>query len=86
MITSHGVATTDVLKQEALLVDAENPDALAQMIRRAWLDDELRLRTAETGRLYSESCGGEPELRQRVLDLAVSVLHPGDRPVRTPKH
>lgn len=78
VITSHGVATTDVLTHgEALLVEAENPDALAQMIRRAWSDDELRLRTAETGRLYSESCGGEPELRQRVLDRAVNVLFPG---------
>ena len=37
VITSHGVATTDVLTGgEALLVEPEDPDALAAMIRRAW--------------------------------------------------
>jgi len=81
VITSHGVATTDVLTHgEALLVEPENPRALADMIQRAWSDDELRLRTAETGRLYAESCGGEPELRQRVLDRAIErLILPGTR-------
>jgi glycosyltransferase involved in cell wall biosynthesis len=77
VIISHGVGTTDVLTHgEALLVDPENPHALAQMIRRAWSDDDLRLRTAEAGRLYSESCGGEADLRQRVLDRAIRVFFP----------
>lgn len=76
VITSHGVATTDVLTGgEALLVEPEDPEALAAMIRRAWNDNALRLRTAEAGRVYSENCGGEPELRQRVLDRAVEKLY-----------
>ena len=37
-------------------------------------DGELRERTAEAGKRYSESCGGEPELRQRVLDRALEKL------------
>jgi hypothetical protein len=40
----------------------------------------LRLRTAEAGRLYAESCGGEPELRQRVLDRALEKLASQRRP------
>lgn len=78
VITSHGVATSDVLTGgEALLVEPEDPKALAAMIRRAWTDDGLRVKTAEAGRLYAESCGGEPELRQRVIDRAVeSLCHP----------
>lgn len=76
VIASHGVATTDVLLNgEALLVPPEDPEALAAMIRRAWDDRELREKTAEAGRKYSEACGGEPELRQRVLDRAVEVFH-----------
>jgi glycosyltransferase involved in cell wall biosynthesis len=72
VITTHGVATTDVLLNgEALLVPPEDPDALADAIRRAWEDRELRERTAAAGRRYAESCGGEPELRQRVLDCAL---------------
>lgn len=75
VITSHGVATTDVLTHgEALLVEPEDPEALASMIQKAWTDDALRVQTAEKGRLYSESCGGEPELRQRVLDRALERL------------
>lgn len=75
VITSEGVATSDVLLDgEALLVPPEDPEALAAMIRRAWDDDKLRKRTAEAGRLYSEACGGEPELRQRVLDRALEKL------------
>jgi len=79
------VATTDVLTHgEALLVDPEDPGALAAMIRRAWNDDALRLQTAETGRRYSESCGGEPELRQRVLDRALEKLLPPGVANRSP--
>lgn len=77
VITSHGVGTTDVLLDgEALLVPPEDPAALAAMIRRAWDDQELRERTAETGRKYAEACGGEQELRQRVLERALEKFAP----------
>lgn len=75
VIASEGVATSDVLLNgEALLVPPEDAGALAAMIRRAWEDRDLRERTAELGRKYSEACGGEPELRQRVLDRALEIL------------
>lgn len=74
VILTEGPAASDVLTDEALLVPAEDPTALAQTIRRAWQDDDLRARTALAGRLYAESCGGEPELRQRVLDCAIETL------------
>lgn len=75
VVISEGIAASDVLTNgEALLVPPEDPAALAETIRRVWNDDDLRLRTAERGRLYSEACGGEPELRQRVLDRAVEKL------------
>ena len=77
VITSHGVGTTDVLLEgEALLVPPEDPDGLAAMIRRVWEDRELRERTAEVGRKYAEACGGEQDLRQRVLDRALEKLAP----------
>jgi glycosyltransferase involved in cell wall biosynthesis len=75
VILSEGVSTSDVLLDgEALLVPPEDPKALAAMIRRAWQDDGLRETTAGKGRRYAESCGGEPELRQRVLEAAVAHL------------
>jgi glycosyltransferase involved in cell wall biosynthesis len=77
VITTHGPTTTDVLLHgEALLVEPEDPAALAAMIRRAWDDPQLRELTAKTGREYAEACGGEPELLQRVLDRAVEVFAP----------
>jgi glycosyltransferase involved in cell wall biosynthesis len=74
VITTAGHGRSDVLEDEALFVPPEDPDALAVTIRRAWEDRDLRLRTAEAGRRYAESCGGEPELRQRVLDRAIERL------------
>ena len=81
VITTIGHGRSDVLKDEALFVPPEDPDALAATIRRAWEDRDLRLRTAEAGRRYAESCGGEPELRQRVLDRAIETLAPQCRRV-----
>ncbi len=74
VITTGGPGTSDVLTNEALLVPPENPEALAQAIRRGWEDSDLRQRTAEAGRRYAESCGGEPELRERVLERALEKL------------
>jgi glycosyltransferase involved in cell wall biosynthesis len=79
VITTVGPGRSDVLKDEALFVPPEDSTALAEAIRRAWEDRDLRLRTAENGRLYAESCGGEAELRQRVLDRALEKLAPQTR-------
>ncbi len=77
VIITHGVGTTDVLDaNQVLLVPPEDAEALAQTIQRVWEDTELRVRTADVGRLYAESCGGEQELRQRVLDVAIENLSP----------
>lgn len=75
VIISEGPGTSDVLTDEVLMVPPEDPEALACMIRRAWEDKELRERTAAKGQRYSEDCGGEPELRQRVLDRALEKLY-----------
>jgi len=75
VVMSEGPGSNDVLTEEALMVPPEDADALAVMIRRAWEDETLRLKTAAAGRRYSESCGGEPELRQRVLDRALEKLY-----------
>jgi glycosyltransferase involved in cell wall biosynthesis len=75
VITSDGPGGGDVLTGgEALLVPTEDPAALAEMIQKAWEDDELRVRTARIGREYASGLGGEPELRQRVLDIAIENL------------
>ncbi len=68
VIMSECSGASDVLTDQALFVPPEDPEALAKMIRRVWEDDQLRIRTAEAGYRHALSLGGEPELRQRVLE------------------
>ena len=77
VVLTAGPAASDLLNEEVILVAPENPKALKEAIQRAWEDDDLRCRTARAGQRYSESCGGEPELRQRVLERALERLFAG---------
>jgi glycosyltransferase involved in cell wall biosynthesis len=69
VILTDGPGASDVLNGEALICHPEDPDALAALIQKAWEDDSLRERTAEAGYRYALGLGGEPESRQRVLDV-----------------
>jgi glycosyltransferase involved in cell wall biosynthesis len=71
VIGTEGPGMSDVFGPEMLLVPAENPEALASMMRGAWEDEELRQRTAEAGQRFAKSLGGEPELYQRIIDEVV---------------
>jgi glycosyltransferase involved in cell wall biosynthesis len=68
VIGSEGPGMSDVFGPEMLTFPAEDPEALAATIRRAWEDDELRRSTAEAGRRYALAVGAEAELYQRILD------------------
>jgi len=73
VIVSQGPGISDMLTEDqAIQVAPERPVALADTIRRAWEDDALRERTAAAGQAHALSLGGEPELYQRLLDLAVA--------------
>ncbi len=73
VIGSIGPGMTDVFSTEILSFEPENPAALAEVITRAWEDDDLRNRTAEAGLRYAQSLGGERDLYQRILDQVVHV-------------
>jgi glycosyltransferase involved in cell wall biosynthesis len=68
VIGTEGVGMSDIFNSEMLLAPPENPEALANVIRRAWEDSQLRQRTAEAGQRYARSLGGEQELYQRLID------------------
>jgi glycosyltransferase involved in cell wall biosynthesis len=75
VIATAGPGISDVLERsQVILVPPGDAEALAAAIQAAWQDDALRLSTAEAGRRYAESCGGEPELRQRLIDLATRLF------------
>ena len=70
VVLTEGPGASDVLTDQALICAAEDSDALAATIRKACEDDGLRERTARSGYEYAASLGGEPELRQRVIDVS----------------
>jgi glycosyltransferase involved in cell wall biosynthesis len=74
VIVSEGPGCSDVLSNQALFVPPEAPQALADMIQRVWLNEDLREATAQAGYRYAVELGGEPELRQRILENAMAWL------------
>ena len=74
VIITEGPGSSDVLSEEALFVPAEDPKALAAMIRMAWEDRTLREKTAAAGRSYVERCGDSRDLYQRVLEIVLKFL------------
>jgi glycosyltransferase involved in cell wall biosynthesis len=68
VIGSEGPGMSDIFTNEVLTAPPEDAWALAQVIQRAWEDDELRSCTAAAGLRYAREAGGEPDLYQRVID------------------
>lgn len=71
VIASEGPGISDVFDDELLTVPLEDPDALARVMQRAWLDHALRRRTARAGWEYAMRCGGERDFHQRVIDAVL---------------
>jgi glycosyltransferase involved in cell wall biosynthesis len=67
VIISHGPGASDLFTDQVLLVPPHDVAALKDAIQRAWEDDSLRQRTAELGRNYALSLGGENEFLQRIF-------------------
>ncbi|MCS6951837.1 MAG: glycosyltransferase [Bryobacterales bacterium] len=75
VVITEGPGISDVFEpSQALMVPPGDVAALAAAIETAWRDETLRRHVAEAGRRYAEACGGEPELRQRLIDLAAQLL------------
>ncbi len=76
VIVTEGLATRGMLKDEAVIVAPKDPEALAAAIVRVWNDDELRHRTAESGRRYAERCGGESRLLAVIVHVCGELCAP----------
>ncbi|MBV8551826.1 MAG: glycosyltransferase [Acidobacteriaceae bacterium] len=74
VITTEGPAFSGICSNEVLFVPPGDPVALAEMIRRAWEDDELRRVTATRAHEYALKSGGRDELYQRIID-AIGFWH-----------
>jgi glycosyltransferase involved in cell wall biosynthesis len=74
VISTAGPGASDVLTDQALLVAPHDVTALKIAITRAWEDEALRRETAEIGRRYAASLGGEAELLQRIYRRTLEVV------------
>lgn len=78
VIGTEGPGCSDVFENgEIIAVLPENPNALAEAIRRVWEDDELRKKVASAGRRYARAAGGEQELYQRIIERVVDWYYTG---------
>ncbi len=74
VVISNGPGVSDLLTNQAVMVPPEDSRALREAIAQVWGDDALRARLVDSGRKYALSLGGEPELRARVLESALTWL------------
>lgn len=73
VIITEGPSTRQILNDEALIVEAGSPEALAEAIDKAWKDENLRRRTALAGRKYAEKLGGAERLYGDVIAVCARV-------------
>ena len=71
VIASAGPGVTDIFDGQLLSVPPGDSVALANALREAWSDDDLRLGTARAGWEYALWCGSEQEFNRRVIDAVV---------------
>lgn len=76
VIVTEGLATRGMLKDEAVIVAPNDPNAMADAIARVWHDDALRHHTAEAGRRYAERCGGEARLHADIVRACGQLCMP----------
>ncbi len=73
VILTDGPATHGVLGDEAIVVPAADPAALAAAIERVWHDAKLRDETAAKGRAYAEKLGGTARLFADILKVCAAI-------------
>ena len=75
VIISHGPGATELLKHdEAILVPPEDPDSLAEAIKKAWNDADFRKSIAKNGQGYALSLKDETRLLEDIIQVSLNLL------------
>ena len=82
VILTEGPGVSDILNDQALIIEPQNPASLRKAIERLWSDDKLRCAFAEQGRKYAESLGGDPEFCARLRDAMMDWYYGAHRSSR----
>jgi len=78
VIITEGLSTIDVITTEAIIVPPRDSIAMANAIRQAWEDENLRRRTADAGRRYAEHCGDESRLYADIVSVCGELVNRGN--------
>ncbi len=70
VIITEGLSTRGILTDQAIIVPPQDPMALAEAIRHAWQDAELRERVAAAGQRYASGLAGEARLLRDTLNIS----------------
>jgi glycosyltransferase involved in cell wall biosynthesis len=79
VILSDNPASRGILTGEAIIVPPQDPVRLAEAIREAWENDELRERIASAGREYVQTLQGEDRLLNDIVDTCATLAGCGFR-------
>jgi glycosyltransferase involved in cell wall biosynthesis len=71
VVISDGPATRGIITDEALIVPAEDAEAMATAVTRLWNDATFRQQLADRARRYAESVQGEDRLLRDVVRTCV---------------
>jgi glycosyltransferase involved in cell wall biosynthesis len=79
VVLSDNPASRGILNGEAIIVPPQDPGRLAEAIREAWENDELRERIASAGREYVQALQGEDRLLNDVVESCAKFAEDGFR-------
>jgi len=74
VILSDNPASRGILTEQAIIVPPQDPQRLAEAIREAWVDMELREQIATMGWEYAQTLQGEKRLLKDILECCASSL------------
>jgi glycosyltransferase involved in cell wall biosynthesis len=72
IVITDGQSTRGLITDQAMVVPAQDPAAMAAAIRAGWEDPAVRVGYAERGRRHAEALAGEDRLHR---DIAGATAH-----------
>jgi glycosyltransferase involved in cell wall biosynthesis len=74
IVITDGQSTRGLITDQAMVVPAQDPAAMAAAIRQGWEDPALRVAYAERGRRHAEALAGEERLHRDVARVTADYV------------
>lgn len=74
VVITEGQSTHGLISDQAIVVPAQDPVAMAEAVRRAWQDDAFRIAMGDRARRHAESLAGAERLHRDVARVTAEYL------------